>query len=194
MSTEGVRATKGPKLMTGHTGLLQQPHPTHPDLTRPAPGPLHASTLGAPLTDGIAMVEGEEAYGTVQLNAWRYFPLDTVEYEHRTVLFGGPLLMCLTAAGSALANRRRRQDAERLAAPSWRPLGCVLVTVTSHRLLVCHRGVWWPIWHETIAALHADPAGTYVDLLFAGDPPYRLAGDGAAALASTVGWRISSSQ
>lgn len=130
------------------------------------PRPVHDAPLGP----------GEVAYADLSADGWRYFGLDSVAYERRALLVGGPCLMAITAFITAMGNWRRRQAAERAAAPQWRPLGHLRVVVTSDRLLVWHAGGWWSVWFSSIAAVRSDPARWTLDLLFDADAPYRLIG------------------
>lgn len=128
--------------------------------------PIHV--WGAPLHDG------EVAYADITAVGWRFHAID-VPYEHRTVMFGGPLLFAATAIGSWASNRRRRREAERLASPQWRALGEIRVVVTSTRLLVLHGGGWYPVWYSAIDEVRPMPESGTLDLTFVADPPYRLA-------------------
>lgn len=131
--------------------------------------------------EGAPLDHGEGAYADLQVHGWRYHALD-VQYEHRTVMFGGPLLFAATGLASLTANRRRRHEAERFAAPQWRPLGPLRVVVTSGRLLVWHQGAWWPVWYSCLAGLRVWSERPSLDLYFESDPPYRLEGPGTASL------------
>ena len=125
---------------------------------------------------------GEEAYADLYAHGWRYCAID-VHYEQRTVMLGGPLLFATTGLASLVANRRRRIEAERLAAPQWRPLGWLRVLVTSSRLLVLREGAWHSVWYEAVVDVRSNPASVMLDLRFAIDPPYRLVGPGLCSLA-----------
>jgi hypothetical protein len=124
---------------------------------------------------------GEEAYADLSVHGWRYHAID-VQYEHRTVAFGGPFLFAVTGLASLVANRRRRHEAERLAAPQWRPLGLLRVLVTSRRLLVQREGAWYSVWYEAVTDVASTPASVMLDLTFVTDPPYRLVGPGLCSL------------
>lgn len=124
---------------------------------------------------------GEEAYADLPAHGWRYCAID-VQYEHRTVMFGGPFVFAATGLASLLANRRRRQEAERLAAPQWRPLGPLRVVVTSCRLLVLHQRVWYSVWYSAIDDVRTDWRSRSIDVTFAADPPYRISCAGASCL------------
>ena len=125
---------------------------------------------------------GEEAYADLLAHGWRYYAID-VQYEHRTVMFGGPLLLATTGLASLVANRRRRHEAHCLAAPQWRPLGWLRVLVTSCRLLVLRDGAWHSVWYAAVTDVRSTPASVTLDLAFAIDPPYRLVGPGLCSLA-----------
>lgn len=125
---------------------------------------------------------GEEAYADLLANGWRYHAAD-VQYDHRTVMFGGPFLFAATALASYAANRRRRREAERLAAPQWRPLGPLRVVVTSCRLLVLRERAWHSVWYSAVTDVGSTPVSVTLDLTFSNDPPYRLVGPGVCALA-----------
>ena len=113
---------------------------------------------------------------------WRYHGLDDVLYERRTFLFGGPIVMSITAIASALANRRRRQEAERVAAPQWRPLGPLAVEVCSDRLLVSRGDEPGTVWLASVIDLRAHAESQTVELYFEADPPFRFQGPDSTRL------------
>jgi hypothetical protein len=131
--------------------------------------------------DDAPLDPGENAYADMGSHGWRYCAID-VPYEHRTLMFGGPFLFAATGIASLVASRRRRREAERLAAPQWRPLGWLRIVVTSRRLLVWHHERWWSVWYSAVTTVRwtADPSA--VEIHFASDPPYRLSGEGAASI------------
>ena len=129
--------------------------------------------------------DGEVAYADITAFGWRFHAID-VPYEHRTVMFGGPLLFAATAVGSWAFNRRRRREAERYAMPQWRRLGQIRVVVTSTRFLVLHNGGWYPVWYSAIDEVRPLPESGTLDLAFVDDPPYRLAGPGICSLAPYI--------
>lgn len=128
---------------------------------------------------------GEAAYSAMAAHGWRYCAID-VPYEHRTLMFGGPFLFAVTGIVSVGATRRRRREAERLAAPQWRPLGALRIVVTSRRLLVRHGESWWSVWYSAVTTVRwtADPSA--VEIHFASDPPYWLSGEGAASIGALL--------
>lgn len=138
--------------------------------------------------DGVPLAGDEPAYAELDVTGWRWLGVDGVAYEQRTLLLGGPVLMCATAVMSAVGNGRRRRDAERAAAPQWRPLGPLRVVVTPRRLLVWHGSAWWSVWLDAIASVHADPAVLRLDLAFDRDPPYRFEGPDVPVLAVVLSW------
>lgn len=122
----------------------------------------------------------------LQLHAWRYYAVGDVPYERRTVLFGGPVVLSMTALASALGNRRRRQEAERAAAPQWRPLGSVGIEIRADRLLVHRDGEHGTVWLASVVAAHFDDERGLVDLFFELDAPYRFQGPQARHLADAL--------
>ncbi|MGH9030487.1 MAG: hypothetical protein ACRDZV_00015 [Acidimicrobiia bacterium] len=117
---------------------------------------------------------------------WRYHGLDDVVYERRTLLLGGPIVMPITAIASALGNRRRRQEAERVAAPQWRPLGPLVVEVRCDRLLVSRGDEPGTVWLASVTDLRADAESQTVDLYFEADPPFRFQGPDSTRLWSAL--------
>lgn len=128
---------------------------------------------------------GEEAYADLLAHGWRYHSID-VQYDHRTVMFGGPFLFAATALASCAANRRRRREAERLAAPQWRPLGQLRVVVACGRFLVLHQGNWWSVWYSEIEQVRVEAAPSAVTLTFRVDVPYQLQVSEARSLALVI--------
>lgn len=130
----------------------------------------------------VPLGPGEVAYADLCLQGWRYYGLDDVWYQRHMVLVGGPLMSVVSAVVCAVANRSRRVEAERIAEAQWRPLGNLRVVVTSDRLLVWHRGTWSSIDLDVVADFRVSSRDD-IDLLFASEAPYRLAGRGASTVA-----------
>ncbi len=84
--------------------------------------------------------------------------------------------MSLTGIASAVANRRRRQEAHRLTAPQWRPIGPLTVEVISDRLLVSRGDEYGSVWLASVVGLRADALGHALDRSFDADPPFRFEG------------------
>lgn len=147
------------------------------------------------LTSAVLLENGEVLHASVDALAWRYLALDVAYQQHRGFAIGGLLTFGVTAAATGAANRRARGEAERQAAPQWRPLGQVPVLVTSHRLLVLHEGAWASVWYEAICQLRPALGDDRLELFFEDDPPYLLQGPSvpylavvlATALAAQVG-------
>ncbi len=123
-----------------------------------------------PLDDGELQFAQLGAFGA------RWYGYEDVQWESRTFIAGGPLMMCATAAASVAGNSMRRRAARSAAMPQWRPLGWMPIAVTSDRLLVGHLGTLHSVWYSAIRRTipEADPTG--LQLLFEADAPYRLAG------------------
>lgn len=129
--------------------------------------------LGSP----IPLSSGEVLHAQAEAAGWRFHGLDVVVEQRRPLVFGGPVAFGLAAAASAIGNRRARSNAERLAAPQWRPLGVMPVLATNQRLLVFHDGVWGSVWYSAIRQLIPRPTEGRLELLFEDDPPYLLVGE-----------------
>lgn len=111
------------------------------------------------------------------VRGWRFQPAE-VTYEHRTLLFGGPVSFALSGLASMCGNRRAREAAERVSAPQWRDLGPIEVIATADRLLVLHEGSWWSVWYSSI--ISTTHSHDRLEMHFAADDPYLLVGDVAA--------------
>lgn len=156
-------------------------------------------TVAAELADTVAaggalpqlascvLLESDEVlHADLEAAAWRYEPLDLAYPQHRSLAVGGSVIFGLTAAATAIGNRRARRDAERLAAPQWRSLGLVPVLATSHRLLVFHQQAWASVWYEAIRQLRPVLADRRLELIFENDSPYALHGPWVPCLAVVV--------
>ena len=119
---------------------------------------------------------GEVLHADLPAQGWRFHGADITYVAPHVVAIGGPLMFGLTAAGSAIARRRARHEAEALAAPQWRPLGALRILVTDRRLLVWHKGAWASVWFSVIREIRPDLAVGRLDMTFEDDPPYCLAG------------------
>jgi hypothetical protein len=120
------------------------------------------------------LLRAERPLEAAAVHGWRYEPADAT-YERQTLLLGGPIGFAISGLASALGNRRARRNAELAAAPQWRPLGPLEVIATTDRLLVWHDGAWSSVWYSAITRVRHTPA--WLELQFATDPPYLLAGD-----------------
>jgi hypothetical protein len=128
------------------------------------------------LASPVLVEPGEVLHAVLDAYGWRFEAAEVV-YERRTVVAGGgPLLFGITAAVSAVGNRRARDAAARHAAPQWRALGPLRVLATDRRLLVFHQGVWASVWLAAICQLHPVLEEQRLELAFEHDPPYAIAG------------------
>lgn len=119
---------------------------------------------------------GEVLHAVGIATGWRYQALDVAYEQRRGFAIGGPILFGVTAAVTAGANRRARQDAARRAVPQWRPLGQLQLLATSHRLLVLHAGTWASVWYDAILQVRPVVGDGRVELIFEDDVPYALVG------------------
>lgn len=128
------------------------------------------------LASAVLLDAGEVLHADVTADGWRFEGSDITYAAPRTVAVGGPFMFGLVAASSAAARRRARQEAEAMAAPQWRSLGTLRVLVTGRRLLVWHQGEWASVWYHAIREIRPDLEAERLDMTFADDPPYCLAG------------------
>lgn len=138
----------------------------------------HDTAMDEPPTEGW-LQPGEHVHAEIQADAWRYLALD-VPYDHRTILFGGPIGWICSGIASAIGNRRTRQAAERLAAPQWRHLGHIPIIVTNQRLLVWYEDDWRSVWLDIVERY--DLREDVLVLTFYEDPPYCLRGSDLSAV------------
>ena len=134
----------------------------------------------------VLLEDGEVLHALSDVNAWRFQGIDVPYVRHRGFAVGGLFTFGLAAAATAAANRRARAEAERLAAPQWRPLGVVEVLATSHRLLVLHGGSWTSVWYEAIRQIRPSLEQDRLELFFDEAPPYLLVGPAVPYLAVVV--------
>lgn len=138
------------------------------------------------LASPVPLEYSEVLHASGDVEAWRFQGMDVPYVRHRGFAVGGLFTFGLTAAATAAANRRARAEAERLAAPQWRPLGVVGVLATSHRLLVLHGGSWTSVWYEAIRQIRPSVEQDRLELLFDEAPPYLLVGPAVPYLAVVV--------
>jgi hypothetical protein len=118
--------------------------------------------------------------------AWRYVGLDVIYTRRQGVTLAGPIALSFTALATRIGNRRTRDEAGRLAAPQWRPLGHVPVMATSHRLLVLYEGRWASVWYNAIRQMRPALAQGRLELFFDEDAPYLLQGTSVPYLAVVI--------
>lgn len=138
----------------------------------------------------VLLDAGEVLHADLPADGWRFHGADVTYVAPQAVAIGGPLMFGLVAAGSAVARRRARRDAEALAAPQWRPLGPLRILATDQRLLVWHDGTWASVWYHAILELRPDIEVGRLDMTFENDPPYSLAGPWVPYLAVVLTARL----
>lgn len=142
----------------------------------------------------VLLERGEVLHANLTTYGWRFHGVDVFYEEPRVFGLGGPILFAVTAAAAASARRRVRAEAERLAAPQWRPLGYVRILATDRRLLVLYQGAWASVWYDGIRQLLPAMNENRLQLIFENDPPYELAGPWvpylSVVLAATLAERL----
>lgn len=139
-----------------------------------------AVALGEPLPNlasPILLDPGEVLHAQLDASGWRFLGVDVVVEQRRLVALGGLLAFGAVAAANSIGNRRARAEAERLAAPQWRPLGSMPLLVTNQRLLALHDGAWASVWYSAISQLIPSVDDGRLELIFEDDPPYLLIGE-----------------
>ncbi len=129
------------------------------------------------LASPVLLDAGEVLHASVEACGWRHHAAEVTVDQRRFLAMGGPIVFGLTAAASAIGNRRARADADRLAAPQWRPLGQLPILATNERLLVFFEGKWASVWYSAIRQMIPDMHYGGLQLIFEDDPPYALGGE-----------------
>lgn len=144
-----------------------------------------AARLADHLTDGgslpvmpspVLLEVDEVLHADLTAYGWRFHGVDVVYEEPQVLGIGGSILFAVTAAAAATARHRARAEAERLAAPQWRPLGYLRILATDRRLLVLYQGAWASVWYAGIRQMHPAVHEQRLQLVFEDDSPYALAG------------------
>lgn len=148
-----------------------------------------------PVIPSLVLLDaGEGAHADLSAYGWRFHGVDVVYEDPQAVAFGGLATFAVVAVGTGAARRRARAEAERLAAPQWRPLGDLRVLATDRRLLVLHEGAWASVWYTGIRQMLPSLKLGRMELLFEDDPPYALAGPWvpylAVVMAACLGYRL----
>ncbi len=129
------------------------------------------------LTSAVALSSGEVLHGELIAEGWRFHGADVVVEQERLVAMGGLFTFGIAAVANSIGNRRAQVEAERLAAPQWRPLGSMPLLATNQRLLVLHEGEWASVWYSAIRQIIPSIDDFRLELIFEDDPPYLLAGE-----------------
>ncbi len=104
---------------------------------------------------------------------WRWIGSD-VEPDRSFVIAGSLAATAAFGVAEAIGRRRCQRALDRLARPSWRPLGPLWVVTTDLRLAVLRHGAWSSIWLGSITDAEVAPDGTTLVMRFPSDPPYAL--------------------
>jgi len=120
-----------------------------------------------PELDEHSLQPGRAALG------WRWIGIE-VQADRSFVIAGGPATTAALGLAEAIGRRRCQRALDRLAQPSWRPLGPLWVVTTNLRLAVLHQGTWSSIWLAAISDVTVVADGTALVMQFASDPPYAL--------------------
>lgn len=121
----------------------------------------------------IPLFAGELAYSQQPAQLFTYCGQD-VNYDQHVLAFGRQLLFMATLGISTVANRSRRRQAERAAAPQWRAINHGRAFLTNRRVAIQGTNGWADLWLEHLR--HVEPiAPRGMVLFFDGVVPYQLA-------------------
>lgn len=138
---------------------------------------LQAGQRLAPISTTVHLDHGEQAFAQASVQCARYFSLPDASSTHSTFVgLGSVTALAVTAAGSAAWNAHRRRKAERNAAPQWRRVGQVDVTLTTQRMLMMQDMSWESIWFRQIRQVNPVLDQLDVDVLVDGAPAIKLHG------------------
>ncbi len=138
------------------------------------------------LASAVALSDGEVLHGESVAEGWRFHALDVMVEQRRLVAMGGLLSSGIAAAANSIGNRRARAEAERIAAPQWRPLGAMPLLATNQRMLAFHEGEWASVWYSAIRGIIPTVSDFRLELIFEDDPPYLLVGQGVPYLTVVI--------
>ena len=105
--------------------------------------------------------------------SWRWIGTH-VEAERSIVIAGSLATTAAFGIAEAIGRRRCQRALDRLAQPSWRPLGPLWVVTTDLRLAVLRHGTWSSVWLGSISDAEVAADGTVLVMRFPFDPPYAL--------------------
>ena len=125
-----------------------------------------------PIAAPFRLRPGEFAVASVDVVAHQVVEGDGT-YVHKSggYLGGGLLGLAALSAAKAVGNARRRAQAERRAAPAWRPIERGRMTLTDERI-VLQGSQWVDLWHGALNVAERGPS--WVELHYSGMAPLRL--------------------
>lgn len=133
---------------------------------------------GLPIVSrAVALSSGEVLHVELAVEGWRFHSVDVVVEQRRLLGMGGLVTVGIAAAANSIGNRRARAEAERLAAPRWRPLGSMPLLATNQRLLAFYEGEWASVWYSAIRQIIPSVDDFRLVVIFEDDPPYLLVGE-----------------
>ena len=138
------------------------------------------------LPSPIFLSHDEVLHAQIDAIGWRFHAVDVVVEQRQLVWMSGLLKFGFAAAANSIGNRRALAEAERLAAPQWRPLGSMPLLATNQRLLVLHEGEWASVWYSAVRQIVPSLDNCRLELIFEDDPPYLLAGEWVPYLAVII--------
>lgn len=124
----------------------------------------------------VMTAQGERILWQMQAEYRRFYGQDVTYGQGGVFAIGPPLFTIGMLAGSAVANRGARKNAEALAAAQWREFQYSPVLVTDRRLVIHANGQWLSFYYGALTAVYPEADQFTLVLDFEGAEPLRLEG------------------
>lgn len=126
---------------------------------------------------GLPLGCGEVLHASIAATCSWYGEAEVTYQKQHVLMFGSTAWLGLTAAASAIGNRRRRNSALALATPQWRPLGDTHVLLTSERLAIPYEDSLMSIWLDDITEIVRHPDACHLEVVCQNDLALSMHGD-----------------
>lgn len=124
----------------------------------------------------VMTAPGERILWQLQAEYRRFYGQNVTYGQGGFFALGPPLFTIGMLAGSAVANRSARRNAEALAAAQWREFQYAPVLVTDRRLLIHVNSQWLSFYYGALTAVYPEADQFTLVLDFEGTEPLRLEG------------------
>lgn len=124
----------------------------------------------------VMTAPGERILWQMQAEYRRFYGQDVTYGQGGFFAIGPPLFTIGMLAGSAVANRGARKNAEALAAAQWREFQYSPVLVTDRRLVIHANGQWLSFYYGALTAVYPEADQFTLAMDFEGTEPLRLEG------------------
>jgi hypothetical protein len=144
-----------PRLPVWELPAEQQGHAAAAHLSAALAGGWRPPAVATP----IALLPGEVAHASTAFRASSFTGALVPYSKGYMVGFGNPAVLAATLGGSLLYNHYKKTQAERMAAPQWRPVDDGMLHLTSQRFGLQGRLGWADIPYPDVRASHCTPHG-----------------------------------